>query len=221
MLQRTAEIDAQIGRIMQSLAEKNMIDDTLIILLADHGDDFWEHGEPTHRQFLYDTTLLVPLIIYPRIGKRLEVAEQVRLVDILPTVLNLLGVDFSEEIDGESLLPLLNTNDLQVIGSDPRKAYSETLFEVKTNGASDEEIRTCLASLRAYPWKLIWDRLKGSYEIYRVDRDPRESQNLIEEHQEMVEKLSAELHHLAQEMPLETGQVDDLMVDRLKALGYL
>lgn len=221
MLQRTAEIDTQIERIIQSLAEKNKLDDTLIILMADHGDDFWEHGEPTHRQFLYDTTLLVPLIIYPLIGNRSQVADQVRLVDILPTIMDLLGVVFTEEIDGESLLPLLDENDRQDLVANPRKAYSETLFDVKSNEASNSEIITCLASLREYPWKLIWNRLSSDYEIYQVDKDPGESKNLIEKHPDVVERLAAELRNLAQEMPVENEQVDELMVERLKALGYL
>jgi arylsulfatase A-like enzyme len=221
MLERTAEIDAQIGRITQLLSEKDKLDETLIILLADHGDDFWEHGEPTHRRFLYDTTILVPLIIYPEIGNRSIVSDQVRLVDIVPTVLSIFGLEPPVRIDGENLLPLMEKFDHRKGSNDQREAYAETLYEVKDNETSAGKIETCYACLREYPWKLIWNRLDGSYELYRVDLDPNESKNLVEDHPQIVDKLSAELQQLAQEMPVEIEEVDERMVERLKALGYL
>jgi len=222
MLSQTTKIDAQVGRLVKALSDQGQLDETLIVVLADHGDDFMEHGEPTHRMYLYDTTLLVPLIIYPRLGRRSVIKEQVRLIDVMPTVLSALGVQTSTSTEGESLIELVDAPVNEGVSKNPRKAYSETIFETIDNDVTEEvEIVSCYASLRTYPWKLIWNRLENSYELYRIDIDPHENHDCISNHLDLVTTMTTELRELAQGMPESVSSTNDILAEWLEALGYL
>jgi arylsulfatase A-like enzyme len=218
MLKQTSAIDTQIGRLIQALTDQDRLDKTLCIVLADHGDDFMEHGEPTHRQYLFDSTLVVPLIIYPRPGPRSEIQEQVRLVDLFPTILSTLGIEHEGGIDGDNLQELTENRTTSV-----REAYSETLYERIVPGHDETDVLTCFASLRVYPWKLIWNRLSDDYELYRLDIDPQERVDVADKHRDVVTTLSGELRQMAGEMPVNISETetDDILIERLTALGYL
>jgi arylsulfatase A-like enzyme len=220
MLSQVSGIDAQIGRLIQELSDGEILNQTLIVILSDHGDDFMEHGEPTHRQFVYDSTLVVPLIIYPSLGDRSIVGEQVRLVDVFPTVLSILGVNREIDIDGRDLLELVNSS-FGAQDAESRMAYSETVFELLGFNTDEVTIKSCYSSLRDYPWKLIWNRLDDAYELYRLDLDPQESVNRIVRNREIFESLRAELSNLAQDLPTSVPNAEKVIVDRLKSLGYL
>lgn len=219
MLRQVAKIDNAIGRLLTALSAHGEPSTTLIVVLADHGDDFMEHGEPSHRKYLYDTTLRVPLIIYPKMGERATVSSQVRIVDVFPTVLELLGIG-GEGIttDGASLKVLLEartgTHGLL------RPAYAETLME--SNTSEGAEIVSCFAALRKPPWKLVWDRLGNRFELYNIERDPRELSGFSASHGHIFATLRPELLHLAEDMPVSRRVTDDdITVKRLRGLGYL
>jgi arylsulfatase A-like enzyme len=220
MLNEVANIDAQFGRILQTLVDRGELEKTLIVIFADHGDDFMEHGEPTHRQYLYDTTLVVPLILYPFLGGRSVIGNQVSLVDLFPTLMSLLNVNTNNVMDGESLLPIIYNNNEFNIEKSIRNAYSETIFEL-IEGDSEIDVLTCYASLRAYPWKLIWDRLEDSYELYNLESDPSEQKNLVKNHPQISADMSLKLRDLAKGLPQGVKTSNDLLVKRLEALGYL
>lgn len=215
MLNAVANIDDQLGLILQTLVEQERLDSTLIIILADHGDDFMEHGEPTHRKYLYDTTLIVPLIIYPFFGGRPIISDQISLVDLFPTLMSILNIEIDNTVDGESLLPIIHDCEFS-----SRKAYSETIFELLESD-KETDVLTCYASLRAYPWKLIWNRLDNSYELFRIDKDPGERNNIIKDYPKITTNMVSELRCLAQELPQGVNLKDNRLLKRLKALGYL
>lgn len=220
MLGEVARVDSQIGRIIKALSSCGRLNKTLIILVADHGDSFMQHGERSHRMYLYDTTLRVPLIIYPRLGVRSVVTDQVRIVDVLPTVLEVLGLSAGEvDIDGLSLISLLQGSLDSDRGELPRRAYAETVMESATPHAA--QVATCLACLRVPPWKLIWDRLRNCSELYDVVEDPGELRNLSDMNPHLVATLSEELLCLAKEMPVSEQEPDHRLVERLRGLGYL
>ncbi len=102
--------DRYVGQVVERLGELGILDDTIVIVTADHGDEFFEHGEKGHNKSLYDEVILVPLIVrWPeRIPAGSIVNEQVRLIDVFPTVLELTGVDASEESMGRSLAARLS-----------------------------------------------------------------------------------------------------------------
>jgi arylsulfatase A-like enzyme len=112
--------DSYIGRLFELLKRLGIYENSIIVVTSDHGDEFFEHGCKGHRNNLFDETLCVPLIIKfphgnlrPDLGPRLplgtRIAEQVSIVDIVPTFLDCLGIDPGMTFDGRSLMPLLLT----------------------------------------------------------------------------------------------------------------
>ena len=109
-------MDVHIGRLIDGLAVKGILDDALLIVTADHGETFWEHADAwNHGLFLYDTTVHVPMIVRlpPAAAATGEVSVPVSTVDIVPTVLDFLGIATGERVEGVSLVPALRGEDLE------------------------------------------------------------------------------------------------------------
>lgn len=102
--------DAQIGRLLDALEKAGELARTLIVFHSDHGEEFWEHGGFEHGHALHRELLRVPLAIVfpPRVEGGRRVAPRVRTVDVLPTLLDLLALAHPRELDGQSLVPLLD-----------------------------------------------------------------------------------------------------------------
>jgi arylsulfatase A-like enzyme len=202
--------DEQFGRLLMHLRRLGSDDSTLIIVTADHGEEFGEHGQFSHRFKLYDELLRVPLIM--RLPARLPagqvVTAQVRLLDLVPTILDLLNVD-KGPFEGASLLPLMEGHE-----ETPRIAISETQPE------------TGLYAIRQDGWKLILNVHTGAVELYNLRRDPRETTNCANTAPLMASKLEAQLRgHVQRTAASPSSQaeieVDHLTLDRLRALGYV
>jgi hypothetical protein len=127
------------------------------------------------------------------------------------------------DVDGESLLELVGTENHGENNASPRKAYSETIFEsIGYDNPEEVEIISCYASLRDYPWKLIWNRLDNTYELYKIDNDRHERHNKINDNVDIMKSLSFELRELAEDIPTNVRTSDDdLLIKRLEELGYL
>ena len=134
-----AYVDQQIGRLVSFLHNKELYEKTLIVLTGDHGESFGEHQEFKHGYFIYDTTLLVPLIIKPvaHAFKSIVIPQQVRLVDIAPSLLQLLELPKGEDMQGTGLLGLLlgKQKDLQL------EAYSESFYPAQFGGSALYSLR--------------------------------------------------------------------------------
>jgi arylsulfatase A-like enzyme len=145
--------DGFVGEILGKLSELELLEDTLVVVTADHGDAFGEHLHFGHGKDLYDPVLRVPLIIAgPGIPKGKVIQQQVRQIDIMPTVLDLLDFNIDVHIDGVSLNPIIHGQYLDLV------AYSETspvqLFEgdkTKLKEFSEPEVQ----SIRTNDWKYI------------------------------------------------------------------
>jgi arylsulfatase A-like enzyme len=104
-----AFVDAQIERLLESLSERGTLNDTLIVLHSDHGEEFWEHGSCDHGHTQYDELLRVPFaLVWPGHVPAKRVATRVRALDLLPTVAELAGFAAPAGIEGKSLLPVLD-----------------------------------------------------------------------------------------------------------------
>jgi arylsulfatase A-like enzyme len=156
--------DEQIGRIVTYLRSKHELDDTLIVVVGDHGESLGDHGEDSHGIFLYQETLRVPLILRGAGIAPARIASPVRLVDVMPTVLALFGSS-SRQSDGDSLVPLLHGQAEQ----SAREIYAESLYPLRFGWAS-------LRSLRADRYKVI-DAPRP--ELYDLATDPGEQRNLV------------------------------------------
>lgn len=173
-------VDHHIGRLLAVLEELHLTPATLVVLTSDHGELLGEHDLAGHA-YLYDANLKVPLIIaLPNgHGAGRMVTEQVRSVDIVPTVLDAVGLDFnSTRLDGASLLPILSSEH----SARHRPAWS---YAASTNHG----ISLRLANRLKYIYNdTVWAPASGQETLYRLAEDPTESQNATLEGPE-VERL--------------------------------
>ncbi|MBN2431481.1 MAG: sulfatase-like hydrolase/transferase, partial [Acidobacteria bacterium] len=218
-LRQVREIDACIGRVLEYLDRSGIYQRTCIVVAADHGDAFGEHGEFSHREYLYDTTIRIPLIIKgmsvdaPAADPRLT-----RSTDILPTLCHLMRIQ-SPPGDGINLLSRHE--------SEPRRekcAYSETRCGL--DSGDPHPCRSDLTSIRTAEWKMIIDQVDGARELYNLSRDPGEQHNLVVAEPAIALELARDLQVLTGEANCaeQTGMTDEewkIVEDRLRSLGYL
>jgi choline-sulfatase len=206
--------DRELGRVIASLDELRLLDQTLFIFTADHGDGLGEHGERTHGIFIYESTTRVPLLMAgPQVPAGKRVDSVVSVVDIVPTVLDLLGQPGARELDGRSLRSLWKG------ASEQRTAYVETLMPYLSFGWAE------LRALRGDGLKVIE---APRPEVYRLDTDPSETRNLhgSPEAPPQAERLRSELASIVQADPFTGGgqqeaELDDETRAKLTALGYV
>ena len=211
--------DHHLGRILEQLREIGVFDDTIVAVTADHGDEFFEHGQVGHRQSLYDELVLVPFVVrYPRrVPAGRVVEEQVRLMDVGPTLLSLAGV---------------TAPDFGVVG-DGRRGGGENLTPVFAAGARLPELVAFgdlegkLASIRTDGFKYLRGKPGPGEELYDLRIDPAEQQNRLGEQQPVARALGGRLAHWrAESEMLRVGQAAAVAVDaehreRLRSLGYV
>jgi choline-sulfatase len=205
-----AYADAVVGKILRLTDPK-----TLVILTSDHGESLGEHGENAHSFFIYDSTLRVPLIfrwssVLPA-GRK--VSGQVRLVDLFPTVLDLLSLPPQSDISGVTLKPWL----LGRAAAPPSlTSYCETYMPLLHFGWSR------LLGVRITGWKYI-DAPRP--ELYDLTRDPAEHTNVLASHPERQKELGRWLTETGAERNIEpaAGKAPDLdpeQMEELASLGY-
>jgi choline-sulfatase len=204
-----AYADAALGDFLAYLRRHAWFDKALIVAVGDHGEGLGQHGEDTHGIFLYDSTLHVPLIIKaPRQHAGEVVGAQARTTDILPTVIELLGLKTAAKFDGESLRPSLQ-------GAPARQqppVIAQTDYPLSFGWAP-------LRALRAPNYKFIE---APRPELYDLGRDPEELHNLYEPWNTEVLQSRALLAQVRDQHPAAAAApVGQGTLDELRALGYL
>ncbi len=187
-------LDFRIGQLFDYLKELQIWDNTVLIITADHGENFGDHQLMNHRLCVYDTLLHVPLIIrYPGLAETgMRVDEPVQLTDLFPTILDIVGIDGNgeEQIQGHSLV-----EDGQKVGSTFAIAEYVSLLEVDCDRNPQFDVsKYCrrLKTVRSNEFKYIWSS-DGRDELYNISHDPGELNNLIETEPEKAEELKAVL----------------------------
>jgi choline-sulfatase len=203
-------IDHVIGNFFDYLVSHDLVNKSLIVFTSDHGEGLGEHGESTHGFFIYQSTLHVPLIIHWPAGEAplpARVDAPASLLDVSPTILDVLRLPVPHAMEGKSLLAAAGS---------PRAIFSESLYPQKHFGAS------ALASLRSGHYKYIE---APRPEFYDLAQDPGELTNLYAGKASIAsayrERLT-QLRHLYK--PRAQGTANALSpeaVERLHALGYL
>lgn len=206
-----AYADSALAHFLAYLKKQGWYENSLIVVVGDHGEGLGEHHEDTHGIFLYDTTTHVPLIIkLPQeryAGNR--VAAQVRTTDILPTMLELAGMRVPQHLDGQSLRPYFVAKETA-----NRTAFGETDYPLRFGWAP-------LRSVREGGFKFIE---APRPELYDLKTDPKEIQNQYQPWNSTVQQLRAELAKWRAQIPAQphsAGAVGQGTTDELKALGYL
>jgi len=210
--------DAQVGRVVQFLRDRDLLERTVILVIGDHGESLNDHGEEGHGFFVYESVVHVPLIVRaPFSGMRgRKVADAVRSVDVMPTLLDLLGVSkpAGAVIDGQSVTPLMT-------GARPDmglEAYAEAVYPLHHFGWSD------LRALRQGRYKLI---AAPKPELYDLQDDPAEQSNLYGSRKALGDRMLGRLQEMeahfkssAQTKSTAT-EIDPEAKARLAALGYV
>ena len=207
-----AYADEITGRLLDSLRTRGLYDDSLIILLSDHGEGLGDHGELEHGIFLYDETIRVPLIMKlpgsREAGRR--VTAPVQHVDLLPTLLDLTGAAPVTDSAGKSLRPLL---DGEGAAWPERQLYAEALYPRYHFGWSE------LYALTTGQFRYIQAPRE---ELYDLIADPAERDNLALQRGRTVRDLRAGLDAVRGDGALQSpAAVSDDVLQRLRSLGYL
>jgi len=204
--------DAQIGRVLDGLRGAGRDRDTVVMVLADHGEGLGEHHELTHAVLTYQSTMRVPFVIAgPAVPPGRVVSTRVATIDVVPTALALVGMQPDRSLLGRDLGPLI---DGRASASDP--FYQESLFG---------RLNCHWAALRGWikdDWKLITG---AEPELYNLADDPGETRNVAGEQPDRVSRMTAELQRALQRLapggdraqPRAVGAEQE---ERLRSLGY-
>ena len=213
--------DAAIGRLLDRLDRLKLSENTVVVFTADHGEEFRDHGWLGHTQSLYRELVHVPLVMRgPGLDSSRRFSAPVSAVDLAPTLLELLG--FHEGLgDGTSLIPRLGQN-----SSTPAPPV---FCEVDYLGVDEGRpgLRTChKKSVVGENFQLVRDDESGAVELFRLEGDEVQAQNLADELPEEVARLTALLDaHLAQlatgARELERTEFDEAELSELRELGYV
>jgi arylsulfatase A-like enzyme len=218
-----ASADHQIGRLLHTLEARGLADNTIVVVTADHGELFGEHGLANHFKSLSIEETHVPLLVrYPPglpAGRR--VARPAQLRDGLPSVLELAGVDAGVPLDGTSLVPAVRAT----AGADA--GFSEATYGFLAREVDRQYWFTAPGNLLGILTErehFVWSQT-GKHEYYDRTADPREQTNLYGSDKAATvasaeERLGAWRQAHGFESFGDHGPVDRLMADKLKAIGY-
>jgi arylsulfatase A-like enzyme/Flp pilus assembly protein TadD len=197
-----AYADAMLGQFLARLRAAHALDQTLIVVTADHGESLGEHGETTHGLFAYDATIAVPLVIAAPLMHAATVDAPVTHADIEPTILDLIGVPLPGAVDGLSLV--------RTPPSD-RPIYFEALDAYLTRGWAP------LRGVVQSGWKFI-DLPEA--ELYDLSADPGELHNRAGANPHMVTLARALKLWSGPEASAPSPALDSETAARLRSLGY-
>jgi arylsulfatase A-like enzyme len=199
-----------VGRVLDALERTGFAENTIVVLLSDHGEEFMDHGGVRHGHTLHRELVRVPLAIRAPGIAPARVAELVRTVDVMPTLLELVGLEPPEEIAGRSLVARMRGQPLEELPALAEIALSELLT------------MDCVIAARA---KLVDHPLKERRELYDLSADLLEMRDVHAERPAETERLAALLAELKEsagararassEIVLTPGQAEDL-----RKLGY-
>lgn len=226
------EADERLGRIVGTLKRGNLWDDTLFIVLSDHGEEFVEHGGFLHSQSVYQELAAVPLIVkFPRgefSGKRISTV--VSLIDVLPSVFDYFArTDLAAGARGRSLMPLIrgedDRHDAPIVVTTVRENKTKYFRPwAETRGERNIALRTIDGE-----WKGIWNVDLNTFELYNLFQDPREQDNVAESNTELLEAMFTVARpwyeqclgsrQQGEQTPIE--QIDPQVLKNLAQLGYV
>ncbi len=207
--------DEQIGQVLAALKQRGTYDDTLIVVVGDHGESLLQHSEVSHSLLIFDSTMHVPLIVklpgQEARGRRVEAVSSV--VDVMPTILAVLGIAAPGDVQGKSLLPLLKGGPADA----RRPIYMESMLPRLACGWGE------LRGIRVGGEKLIWG---PKPRLYRVADDPGEVYDLAAREPETVARLEKDLRGALAtwSRPPSAASLaapDAQTMQRLAALGYV
>jgi arylsulfatase A-like enzyme len=209
--------DLWVGRVIEDLKQRGVFDNTLILLTADHGEEFNEHGGWGHGHSLYDELLHVPLVLScPKAGVTggRRIPHVVRHIDLVPTILDICGIAPPEGLDGTSMIPIILEEEPV---DPPRMVMSEVYYGGHFARSLIDGNEKVIFSQKGRTTNLAF---------YDLESDPGELEDLADLEPRRAEELAArleEFHDIAAGKSAAgyTVTIDEDTKERLKALGYI
>jgi arylsulfatase A-like enzyme/Tfp pilus assembly protein PilF len=207
--------DAQIGRLMTALTRAGLLEKSVVVVVSDHGESLGEHGEKTHGFFVYNSTLHVVCIIKVPGDAPRVVPDEVSLVDVMPTVLQALGIPIPAGVQGRSLLSLVAGR----TGEGVSNLYGESYPPLLHFGWNS------LRCVQSRGWKYIETTRP---ELYDTHTDPKELNNLVSARADLAQDMRNRLRKLVSRYTPSTSgpanenaPADPALMKSLRSLGYL
>jgi len=209
-------LDSQLGVLLVTLEAKGLLDESLVVFVSDHGEEFLDHDSVLHGYTLYEEQLRIPLMIrHPELPAR-RVSRLSRQVDVLPTLLELLGIPIPEPVQGESLATVMKGEQSPDVGDEAPVFAEGSLRAVKT---------VALDSYTRGDWKLIETRVpEARRQLFNLRDDPQERHDRLASEPEVAERMGAELQRFRDALPVghsEAVPLTEEEIRELQSLGYL
>ncbi|MGM0465276.1 MAG: sulfatase-like hydrolase/transferase [Acidobacteriota bacterium] len=226
--------DHSFGEFIDFLKNHNLYQNSMIILLSDHGEEFFEHKRWAHGSDLYNEQIRVPLLIkFPAQkfrGKKIK--ENVSLLDVIPTIMDFYGIKYSKNIRGQSLLPLIQTN------KSLQRPILSSIYKFKPF-----ELLPGKIAVIQDKYKMIFNKrhtsetykyfeypppnIESTVELYDLEKDPGERNNLFSKNIKIKDELLDYLKKMMNEMDQAKRRTDrkekisQEMLEKLRTLGYI
>lgn len=226
--------DHYFGEFIDFLKNQDLYQNSMIILLSDHGEEFFEHQRWAHGSDLYDEQIRIPLLIkFPEQKYRGKtIHDNVSLQDILPTIMDYYGIKHSKDIRGQSLIPLIKS------GKNLDRPILSSIYKFKPF-----ELLPGKIAVIQNDYKIIFNKrytpqtfkyfehpppsITSTVELYNIKKDPSERNNLFEENLVIKDKLFNFLKEIMKEMDStqrrneRQEKITEEMLERLRTLGYI
>lgn len=224
-----AYADSAVGKLLGQLRAQGLYDNSVIAVMSDHGEALGGHGEDTHGMFLYDETIHVPLLFkLPEeafAGERVD--GRVGLVDVLPTMLQAVGISVPQEVQGESLLNMMKSASAEKAGSgSAAEEHQDSQLADRPIYAESDYPYT------SYRWSPLRALRTGKYlfveaprrELYDQGADPQAERNLAPESKAVADTLEGQLDAFRQKTSTSreapAAHLDEDQQAKLASLGY-
>jgi arylsulfatase A-like enzyme len=207
--------DDEFGRLLGFLDDQDLRENTILVFVADHGEEFLDHGSVLHGYTLYEEQLRVPFFVHdPRRRQPREIEAITRHVDVLPTLLDLLAIEYDGAHQGRSLISLLD-------GDPGDEAEAEVFAEASLMAVKTIRMRSLLSD----GWKLIETLIPVQrVELYNIGEDGTELRDLAGEEPQVVAELRERMEELIRSYPAagpEVVRLSEEEIEKLRALGYV
>jgi len=218
-------VDNSIGLLIEGLKELDLFKDTIFIITADHGEEFWDHDSFEHGHTLYNELLHIPFIMAgPMIGQG-EISKRIRIIDLMPTILDLFKIKANNELgDGISFADLLKDSVQKPDNTLPVLAFG-TFFGDEKYGLIDGESKIIYNTTNTQGKEsLLGYRNTNKYELYNLYIDPNEKNNLELKDKDKLQNLKHALDkYKAHTIKLKSKNTElgEDMKKRIRSLGYL
>ena len=223
--------DARLGAFLAALDALGVRRRATILVTADHGEELFDHGEWGHGPSLYEEVLRVPLVLagarIPPVGR---IARPVQMYDVMPTILDLAGLEPPHAVEGESLLPLVRDPAAHAeVGTRPivvshHRYWGKGVLEYAVIDAGRWKL-----IVRFEPRPIASGQASSRFQLFDLEADPGERTNLVRERPEITRRLVGILLAYAQRQPpigaaaedATTLEYDPEQLEQLRALGYV